>query len=124
MRLAPTHTLLVALLSLWLTTLAWAGFDEGKAAYHRSDSVTALREFRSLAEQGDTGSRIYLGVMYARGHGVLQDYVRAHMWFNLAAVKGNESARNNRDTVAKNMTPAAIIEAQRLAREWLEQHGE
>ena len=26
-----------------------------------------------------------LGVMYSKGKGVIHDYVRAHMWYNLAA---------------------------------------
>ncbi len=38
--------------------------------------------------------------------GVPQDYVQAHMWFNLAA------ATKALDTVAKRMTPAQIAEAQ------------
>ncbi len=56
--------------------------------------------------------------MYMNGTGVTQDYVQAHMWFNLAAVKGDETATKNRDIVAKKMTPAQIAAAQRLAREW------
>jgi len=62
--------------------------------------------------------------MYSNGWGVPQDYVQAHMWWNLAAAKGNEIGRKNRDIVAKKMTPGQIAEAQRLAREWLEEHGE
>jgi len=33
-------------------------------------------------------AEINLGVMYANGQGVAQNYVRAHMWFNLAAANG------------------------------------
>ena len=56
--------------------------------------------------------------MYGLGTGVLQDYVRAHMWFNIAAISGkSKNASKNRDTVAKRMTPAQIAEAQKLARE-------
>ena len=29
-----------------------------------------------------------LGVMYCTGHDVAKDYVAAHKWFNLAALKG------------------------------------
>jgi hypothetical protein len=43
---------------------------------------------------------------------------------NLAASKGDEDGRKNRDMVAKKMTPTQIAEAQRLSREWLEKHGE
>ena len=60
----------------------------------------------------------------SQGEGVPQDYVQAHMWFNMAAANGHEDGRKNRDIVAKQMTPADISEAQRLAREWLEEHGE
>jgi TPR repeat protein len=56
--------------------------------------------------------------MYAQGQGVPQDYVRAHMWFNLLAAQGYKGASENRDKAARLMTPAQIAEAQKLAREW------
>ena len=56
--------------------------------------------------------------MYGEGKGVPQDYVRAHMWWNLAAAKGNAVAVKNRDKVAAKMTSTQIAEAQKLAREW------
>ncbi|MFN2150265.1 MAG: SEL1-like repeat protein, partial [Anaerolineales bacterium] len=31
-----------------------------------------------------------LGLMYSKGRGVPQDYVKAHMWLNLAAAQGFE----------------------------------
>ncbi len=108
---------------LGLTAPAWAGFDEGDAAYHRGDYATALREWRPLAEQGDASAQFNLGVMYENGQGVPQDYVQAHMWLNLAASRfppgeDRDQSVKNRDHVAKRMTPAQISEAQRLAREW------
>jgi|GEM_PF-788580 hypothetical protein len=33
--------------------IAYAGFDEGKAAYDRCDYATAYKEFKAAAEQGD-----------------------------------------------------------------------
>ena len=56
--------------------------------------------------------------MYATGKGVPQDYVRAHMWFNLSAAQGIQNAARKRDDIATRMTPAQIAEAQKLAREW------
>ena len=50
--------------------------------------------------------------------GVPQDYVLAHMWFNLSAAQGNGDAVKNRDIAAGLMTPDQLAEAQRLAREW------
>ena len=55
--------------------------------------------------------------MYAFGQGVLKDYVYAHMWGNLAASNGNEKGGKLRDFVEKEMTPAQIADAQKLARE-------
>ena len=61
--------------------------------------------------------------MYANGRGVPQDYVQAHMWFNLAEFHSSpgrvhDKAAQDRDAVAKRMTPTQIAEAQKLAREW------
>ncbi len=56
--------------------------------------------------------------MYHNGRGVTQDYVQAHMWFNLAAARGLKFPEKRRDRLAKKMTPAQIAEAQKLAREW------
>lgn len=55
--------------------------------------------------------------MYGVGRGVPMDYVRAHIWFNLAAVKGDADAVKGRDFVAGKMTPQQMAEAQKLARE-------
>ena len=44
------------------------------------------------------------------------------MWFNIAAALGDKEAKENRDIVAKKMTPADISKAQKLAREWMEKH--
>ena len=47
--------------------------------------------------------------MYGNGQGVAQDYVRAHMWFNLAIAQGiTENAAKNRDIMAEKMTPAQV----------------
>ncbi len=112
-----------AVLLVVLAAPAWAGWDEGVAAHKRGDYATALREFRVLAEQGDASAQNSLGHMYIAGEGVPQDYVQAHMWYILAAAgspsgEDRDSAANNRDIVAKLMTPAQIAEAQRRAEKW------
>jgi len=71
-----------------------------------------------MAEAGNAGAQLYLGVMYAKGEGVPQDYVQAHMWFNLAAASGEADDVKSRDLAASKMTPAQIAEAQRLASAW------
>ena len=47
----------------------------------------------------------------------MQDYIRAHMWMNIAAGNGEKDGGNNRDIVAKKMIATQIAEAQKMARE-------
>ena len=89
-----------------------------EAAFLKHDYATAQRLMRPLAEQGDALAQFALGAMYDNGLGVPQDYVIAHMWFNLAAASGFNEAARNRDMVARHMTPAQLADAQQLAREW------
>jgi uncharacterized protein len=60
-----------------------------------------------------------LGMMYSVGRSVPIDYVSAHKWFNLAAMRGNQDAIRLRREVASQMSMAQIAEAQRAARAWL-----
>ena len=75
-----------------------------------------------MADQGDAKAQYNLGLMYREGRGVPQDYITAHMWFNLAAAQGSSRASKNRDHVAKQMTSADVYKAQKLAREWAAKH--
>ena len=66
-----------------------------------------------------------LGTMYFTGQGLAPDYIRAHMWLNLADsrlpamdAKYREAARQIRDHVARLLSPEALARAQRMAREW------
>ncbi|CCQ91880.1 hypothetical protein NITGR_90019 [Nitrospina gracilis 3/211] len=63
-----------------------------------------------------------LGLMYSNGKGFPQDYIKAHMWFNIGSAMGYSFGRINRDQVEKLMTKEQVAEAQRLAREWMEKH--
>jgi len=59
-----------------------------------------------------------LGLMYAKGQGVAQNYIQAYMWETLAAAQGNEKAVKGLELLEKSMTLDELAEAQRLAREW------
>ena len=65
-----------------------------------------------------------LGMMYASGREVSVDLVTAHMWFNIAAMKGHAEAALRRREVAVEMADAEIGQAQRAARDWLKAHPE
>jgi TPR repeat protein len=101
--------------------------SNGIAPLSTSDQLVApdYAAVVSSAEQGDAVSQYNLAVMYDSGRGVLQDYVLAHKWYNLAAshyatweADVGASAARSRDRLTVRMTPAQIAEAQKMAREW------
>jgi hypothetical protein len=80
---------------------------------------------RSAAEAGDADAQYALGMTYATGDEVLQDFAEALRWINIAAARGfqrdaasTDAVRRARKTLAARMTPAAIAWAQQMAREW------
>ena len=81
------------------------------------DYKEAVKWYTLAAEQGNATAQFNLGNMYEKGRGVIQDNAYAHMWSNIAASNGYENARRGRDTIAIQMTPSQIAEAQKLARE-------
>lgn len=81
--------------------------------------VDALTQYESEAKQGRADALYNLGLAYSTGQGVNVDYVAAHKWFNLAAMKGSEIAKSWRAQISREMDSSQIAEAQRLAREWL-----
>jgi len=82
------------------------------------DYVQARQWYEQAAAQGYAMAELSLGVLYAQGRGVLRDFVQAQKWYILAGADGNKDAATLRDALAKQMTPAQIVEAQQLAREW------
>ena len=103
--------------------------QQGNAStYNLGGCITtaALRRiwWTLAAQQGYARAQYALGLMYAAGLDVSQDYVMAHKWWTLAAAQGAEDARKARDEVAQLMTPDQITEAQRLAREWQARHSQ
>ena len=76
-----------------------------------------MKWYRLAAEQGNASAQNNLGAMYNNGNGVPQDYVYAHMWYNIAASSGkSKNASNNRDIIEKKMSSSQIETAQNLAR--------
>jgi hypothetical protein len=69
--------------------------------------------------QGAAEDLYRLGLIYSTGQGTPLDLIQAHMWFNLAALRGSEQAKHCRRELADQMSTDEIAAAQRAAREWL-----
>ena len=82
------------------------------------DHTQARAWYEKAAAQGHPIGQNNLAELYFAGLGGPPDYVRAYMWVSLAAthMQGEEKkqAEENRDDVAKRMTPAQIAEAKQL----------
>jgi TPR repeat protein len=81
--------------------------------------IDSLAQYERDARDGRADALYNLGLAYSTGQGVSVDMVAAHKWFNLAAVRGVEAAKNWRNSLAAEMSSGQIAEAQKLAREWL-----
>ncbi len=80
-----------------------------------------IAEVHEAVRMGADSDNLYkLGLIYSTGQGEDgMDLVQAHMWFNLAAVRGSDAAKDCRRELADMMSKDEIAEAQRRAREWL-----
>jgi TPR repeat protein len=81
--------------------------------------LDSLAQFEAEARKGRIEALYNLGLAYSTGQGVSVDYIAAHKWFNLAAMKGVNEARKWRAQISSEMSAHQIAEAQRQAREWL-----
>ena len=84
----------------------------------------AVRWYRLSAGQGFALAQFNLGLMYARGEGVLKDSALAHMWLNIAdynavgQIKGDfQRSRLFLADLERDMTRAEISRSTELARE-------
>jgi TPR repeat protein len=78
-----------------VSSTAFAGFEEGVDAYAHGDFETALSIFHPLAEEDVSGAQYNLGLMYAYGQGVPQNYDEALKWYRRAAENGYRMAMHN-----------------------------
>jgi TPR repeat protein len=70
-------------------------YEDATAAYERGDNTTALRLFRSLADQGNANAQAFLGLMYESGDGVPQNHIEAVKWYRKAALQGHTYAQRD-----------------------------
>jgi hypothetical protein len=116
----------------WLRKAADSGSPEGQfwlAVMYRDslvapDPAQMVQLFRKAAEQNYAQAQANLGNLYFTGTGVVQDYVEAHKWLNLACSQMQGEERKPvielRDKVAGLMTPDQVRDAQKRAVDWTE----
>ena len=98
--------------------LVRADFEAGQRAWDAGDMEESLTEWRTAASAGDRRAMLALGRLHVQGLGVVQDYVQAHVWLNLAASRGEAAALGEREALAAKMTSEQIATAQERAAAW------
>jgi TPR repeat protein len=58
-------------------------------------------------------------VAYYYGNGVIEDYIQAYAWYDIAQANGNKDAKEQKAGVAIVMTPKHITEAKKLSQEMI-----
>lgn len=81
--------------------------------------IDALTQYENDARRGRPDALYNLGLAYSTGQGVSVDYIAAHKWFNLAAMRGSEVAKSWRAQISAEMSAGQIAEAQRQARQFM-----
>lgn len=77
-----------------------------------------IAEAHDAARKAGHSEDLYrLGLIYSVGDAA--DMVQAHMWFNLAASRGSQAAKECRREVAELMSKDEIAAALAAARAWL-----
>ena len=65
------------------------------APVKQTTAAILLAATKAKALQGDATAQFNLGLMYAQGRGVAQDYAAAFNWYRKAADQGSVGAQNN-----------------------------
>jgi TPR repeat protein len=112
----------------WYSTAANAGSAEaarrlGEMYWHGDlvpQDVLAARQWLKLgADEGDAIAARDLGEFEVAGIGAPKDSVQAYVWFDIAAVKGDAIAASARDRLLSVLPPAAVAEAEGMAKSTL-----
>jgi TPR repeat protein len=82
----------ILMLSVAAATAA-DSLEDAATAYRKADYATALRIYRSMADQGLAIAQFNVGLIYDNGQGVSKDEVQAMKWYRLAADQGGSDAQ-------------------------------
>ena len=88
-------------------------YEDGQGVTQDYDE--AIKWYTLAAEQDEIMAQSNLGHLYANEKTGKLDYVQAHKWFNISGAKEKEN-------IEKLMSPKQIPEAQKIAREWINEH--
>jgi TPR repeat protein len=100
--------LVAALVTTFVSCIAYADFEKGIAAYQANDLPLAYKEFRAAADKGDADSQFNVALMFEKGIGVGKDEKEAVAWYGKSAAQGNGNAQFNLGVMYENGRGTAV----------------
>jgi len=94
-------------------------YDNAYGGYDNKND--AIYWYELAAKQGYVAAQYNLGHLYME-RGALQNFIKAYMWWDIAAAKGDANALMHRDIISdkKFLTVKQITEARKLAKEFID----
>lgn len=105
----------------WVVSAAQHRASQWQETHPRTYSKAILADING-ADRGAPGRQFALGTRFQHGDGVVQSFVSAHKWYNLAAMRGNERAKVALDSLQNDMISSDVQEAQDAANAWWTAH--
>ncbi len=84
------------------TSIAAESMDSAVALYEAGDYETAFVPLVVIADEGSADAQYLLGLMYAQGQGVTQDFYQAGKMYRLAGDQGHAAAQINLGSLFEN----------------------
>ena len=97
-------------------------YERGRGV--EQDPAQSLEWFLKAANQGFPRAQYKAAELYLAGSGTRREPMQSYKWFKLAGSKRYEDAKRRRKTVAKELTPHQIAEADLWVRMWKEEHDQ
>jgi len=118
-------TVATALLLAVSLAHANSSYDAGKAAYEAQNYSAAFGHFFTAANEDDHHqSQLEVGRLYAAGRGVAADLTQGYKWLTIAYLRGMTTLSDELAELRQEMTEPQVVEAERLAIEWVVGEGE
>jgi hypothetical protein len=87
-------SLVIALIIIPIPAISNSALESARDLMEVDNFSAAMRELLPLARSGNADAEELIGVMYAMGLGVEQDYGRAFEWYLRASLKGHPGAQS------------------------------
>lgn len=81
----------------------------------KQDKEKARELYLKAANQGYAKAQYYYGVSYFRGEGVQTDYVLAHAWMHVAAVRGYKPAKGYSGHIAEVLSEEDLRKSKNIS---------